>query len=387
MANTIDDKLVDRIYAMALSALRKRTSVLRYVTRKDDEVNTPGFKGQNVIIPLPAAMADATDVAPSNVPPAPSDIAPSYAEVNLNNWKKTNFALTDLEVSRLQASTMSNQFSAAIDALARTVIKSVWNTCYKGIYNFAGTAGTTPFASSTVQAQDAMFLLNEMGAPVEDRAMILGYKAHANAIGLPAFQNYSNANNSEALREGYIGRALGMDWDQDGYLPTFTGGTLTNGTGKAALINKANVAIGDTSVPMDSGTLTGTLVVGDLFTVAGDTQQYVVTANATASGNAITVSFFPPAKVAWADNSAVTFVASHAVAGVALQRQAIAFASKPIDDVQFLGGSMIRQVPDPQSGLVLCLEISRQYKQTMAEFSLLWGSTLARPECAVRILG
>lgn len=387
MANTIDDKLVDRIYAMALSALRKRTSVLRYVTRKDDEVNTPGFKGQNVIIPLPAAMSDATDVSPSNVPPAPSDIAPSYAEVNLSNWKKTNFALTDLEVSRLQASTMTNQFSAAIDALARTVIKSVWNTCYKGIYNFAGTAGTTPFSSSTVQAQDAMFLLNEMGAPVEDRAMILGYKAHANAIGLPAFQNYSNANNSEALREGYIGRALGMDWDQDGYLPTFTGGTLSNGTAKAALINKANVAIGDTSVPMDSGTLTGTLVVGDLFTVAGDTQQYVVTANATASGNAITVIFSPPVKVAWADNSVVTFVASHAVAGVALQRQAIAFASKPIDDVQFPGGSMIRQVPDPESGLVLCLEISRQYKQTMAEFSLLWGATLARPECAVRILG
>jgi len=282
---------------------------------------------------------------------------------------------------------MSNQFSAAIDALARTVIKSVWNTCYKGIYNFAGTAGTTPFSSSTVQAQDAMFLLNEMGAPVEDRAMILGYKAHANAIGLPAFQNYSNSNSGEALREGYIGRALGMDWDQDGYLPSFTGGTLTNGTAKAALINKANVAIGDTSVPMDSGTLTGTLVVGDLFTVAGDSQQYVVAANATASGNAITVSFSPPAKVAWADNSVVTFVASHAVAGVALQRQAIAFASKPIDDVQFPGGSMIRQVPDPESGLVLCLEISRQYKQTMAEFSLLWGSTLARPECAVRILG
>jgi hypothetical protein len=103
------------------------------------------------------------------------------------------------------------------------------------------------------------------------------------------------------LREGTIKRALGFDWAVDGYLPTFTGGTLSNGTGKLALINDASVAVGDTSVPMDSGTLTGTLVVGDLFTVAGDDQQYVVTAAATASSNAIaSVSFSPAAKVAWA---------------------------------------------------------------------------------------
>jgi hypothetical protein len=387
MANTIDDKLVDRLYAMSLKALRRRTSILNYVTRKDDEVNTPGFKGQNVIIPLPATMSDAEEVSPSNTPPAPSNITPGYAEVSLNNWKKKSFALTDLEVSRLQSGTMTSQFTAAIDALARTVVKSVW-TLYKGIYTFTGTAGTTPFASSTVDAQNAMYLLNLNGAPIEDRALVLGYKAHANATGLSAFQNYQNANSEETLREGYIGRALGFDWDQDGYLPSFTGGTLSNGTTKTALINEANVAVGDTTVPMDSATLTGTLVIGDLFTVAGDAQQYTVTANATASGNAIaSVSFTPSAKVAWANDAVVTFVASHDVAGVALQKQAIAFASKPIDDVQFPGGSIIRQVPDPESGLVLCLEISRQYKQTMAEFSILWGATLARPECAVRILG
>ena len=99
------------------------------------------------------------------------------------------------------------------------------------------------------------------------------------------------------------------------------------------------------------------------------------------------MAFSPPAARAWADNSAITFVVNHDIAGLALHKQAIAFASKPLDDVTIQGGSEIRQISDPMSGLTLCLEISRQYKQTVAEFSCLWGSTLVRPECAVRILG
>lgn len=388
MANTISSTLIDRMYAMSLKAFRKKTSILQYVLRYDREMNA-SFHGDTVVIPKPATFTDAMvgNVTPSNTPPAPSDITLNLATVTLNNWKKVGYALTDREVDQLQSGTFTDQFDAAIDALARTIVTSVWAN-YTGIYQYAGTAGTTPFASNTAVAQDARKLLNKSGVPMEKRAMILNFDADANSIGLGVFQQYLQKGDSETLREGTIKRALGYDWAIDGYLPSFTGGTLSNGTSKAALINKADVAVGDTTVPIDSGTLTGTLVVGDLFTVAGDTQQYVVTANVTAASNAIaSLAFSPPAAVAWADNAAVTFVASHAVAGVALHPQAIAFASKPLDNVLFEGGSQIRQFPDPVSGLTLCLEITRQYKQTVAEFSCLWGSTLSRAEAAVRILG
>lgn len=388
MANTISSTLIDRMYAMALKALRRKTSVLQYCLRYDRDMSA-SFHGDTVVIPLPATFSDSMvgDVTPSNTPPAPSDIAPNFATVQLSNWKKVSYGLTDREVDQLQMGTFTDQFDAAIDALSRTIITSVWQT-YKGIYQFAGTAGTTPFASNTSVAQSARRLLNLSGVPMENRAMILDFDSDANAIGLSLFQQYMQKGDTETLREGTIKRALGFDWAIDGYLPSFTGGTLSNGTSKAALINDAAVAVGDTSVPIDSATLTGTVVVGDLFTVAGDTQQYVVTANATAASNAIAaLQFDPPAKVAWADNAAVTFVASHDVAGVAMHSHAIAFASKPLDDVMFEGGSQIRQISDPVSGLTLNLEITRQYKQTVAEFSCLWGSTLARPEAAVRILG
>lgn len=388
MANTINSLLVDRIYAMGLKALRRQTALLRYVTTYEKEVMDNSFRGDTVVVPIPSQRSDSdvTDVVPSNTPPAPSDITPRYASVTLSNWKKVNFALTDFEVSKLSAGTMSDEFSGAIDVLAGNIIRSVMAN-YTGIYQYAGTAGTTPFASSTASAASARKLLNISGAPMENRAMILNFDADANSIGLSLFQQYLQKGDSETLREGTIKRALGFDWAVDGYLPTFTGGTLSNGTTKAALINGA-ATVGVSTINIDSGTLTGTLVVGDLFTVAGDSQQYVVTGNKTASSNAISaLAFSPPAKVAWADNAVITFVASHDVAGLALHRQALAFASKPLDDVTLEGGSQIRQIPDPVSGLTLCLEITRQYKQTVAEFSCLWGSTLARPECAVRILG
>lgn len=389
MANVISATLIDRIYAMGLMALRRKTSLLKAVMRYDRDMNVSTFHGDTVVIPIPADFTDAMvlDIVPANIPPSPSDIAPRFASIVLNNWKKVGYALTDLEVDRLQAGTFTSQFDAAIDALARTIIRTVWAN-YVGIYQAAGTAGTTPFATNTTIVGGARLLLNQAGAPMDKRSMVLGFDADANSINLAIFQQYLQAGNTDALMEGTIKRAIGFDWMTDAYSPTFTGGTLSNGTTKAALINSAVVAIGNTTVPMDATTLTGTLVVGDIFTVAGSTQQYVVTANVTAAANAIaSVSFQPPAKVAWADNAVVTFLASHAIAGLAMHQSAIAFASKPLDNVMFEGGSQIRQYPDPMSGLTLCLEISRQYKQTVAEFSCLWGSTLARPECAVRLLG
>lgn len=388
MSNTINSLLVDRIYAMGLKALRRQTALLRYVTTYEKEVMDNSFRGDTVVVPIPSQRSDSdvTDVVPSNTPPVPSDITLRYASVTLSNWKKVNFALTDFEVSKLSAGTMSDEFSGAIDVLAGNIIRSVMAN-YTGIYQYAGTAGTTPFASSTASVASARKLLNISGAPMENRAIILNFDADANAIGLSLFQQYLQKGDTQTLMEGTIKRALGFDWAVDGYLPTFTGGTLSNGTSKAALINGA-ATVGDSTIDIDSGPLTGTLVVGDLFTVAGDTQQYVVTENKTASSNAISaLAFSPPAKVAWADNAVVTFVADHDVAALALHRQAIAFASKPLDDVTLEGGSQIRQIPDPVSGLTLCLEITRQYKQTVAEFSCLWGSALVRPECAVRILG
>ena len=381
MANTLDPLLIDRMYAMMLRALRRKMSFLRYVTRKDDELMSSGFKGQNIVIPLAAQFDDAIDVVPSNVPAVQPDITLDVAEVQLTNWKKTGFAMTDLELQYLQAGTFSNHFQGAIDALVRTITKSVTGL-YVDLYQHVGAAGVTPFQNSTIDAQLARRTLNNAGCAMEDRSLILNFDADANVIGLPIFQRVNESGRDETLRDAVVTNAIGFNWDTEGYMPSHTRGTLDNDP-----LIQGVVAAGSTSTIMDFGALTGTVVVGDLFTVAGTDQQFVVTAPATAAGNQITVNFAPATDDGFADDAQVTFVADHDIAGIAMHRQAICFASKPMSDVEFAGGVQIREIPDQETGLVVRLEVSRQYHQTVAEFSCLWGATVARPECGVIILG
>jgi P22 coat protein - gene protein 5 len=284
------------MYAMALQALRRKTTLLQSILRYDPynrgEQDIASFQGDTVVVPLPAEFSDSTvsDVVPANTPPAPNNITPNYATVTLDNWKKVDFHFTDREISNLQQGIFSDQFDAAIDALARTVVRSVWAN-FTGVYQFAGTAGLTPFQSNTGVVQEARKLLNLSGVPMPGRSIILGFDADANAIGLNVFQQYLQKGNTETLEEGIIRRALGFDWNIDGYLPNFTGGTLSNGTSKAALVNGA-VSVGAATMNIDSTTLTGTLVKGDLFTVAGSTQQYVVTGNSRGRGHGVTQTIF-----------------------------------------------------------------------------------------------
>jgi hypothetical protein len=388
MANVINSVLFDRLYAIAFKAFRQKLSIIKTVTRYDtpQDAERSYARGNVIIAPIPALFADSTvtDVVPGPTPPAGNDITLRYAQINLDYYKKVDYHFTDQELVYLQEGTLSNQLDAAVDALAGAIARTVWLN-HTSAYNVIGTIGTPILVSDVSVLQTSHAILSEAGVPNDNRNFLMSPVAYANALGLPVFQQYLQYGAREGLIEAQIPRALGFNWWEDNYLPSFVGGTLSNGTSKAALINNASVAVGDTTVPIDSATLTGTLKVGDVFTVAGDTQQYVITADVTASGNAATISFTPAAKVAWANNAVVTFIADYDISGVAMSNQAIAFASRRTDNV-YAGGSMLSNMFDPVSGLSLCMEVTRQYMRTNITLSCLWGSTLARPEAFVKII-
>jgi hypothetical protein len=93
-------------------------------------------------------------------------------------------------------------------------------------------------------------------------------------------------------------------------------------------------------------------VVGDVFTIAGNTQQYTVTSVTTGTpANATTVGISPALAADAADGAVVTFVASH-VANLAFHREAFAFASRPMLDLE-TPGSIIQPLVDDVSGLAM----------------------------------
>lgn len=384
MANTIPS-VMTQLVARAVGVLRRRSHMARYVTTGYSL--SPGQQGKTVDVEIPPT-ATASAITASNAYPSNTDTTATTVAITLDKWYGSDFHMSDQDMTRVDKD--MNFMPAAAEASLWAVVKQVDDdllNLYTDVYNAGGTAGTTPFASNAnAWTTGSRKLLNENLAPMEDRYVILDSDAEANAVNLSEFKSLYASGDPNVIVEGEIGRKLGADWALNQGVKSFTGGTLSDGSNKAALIDNASVSIGDTSVDMDETTLTGTVVVGDIFTVAGDTQQYTVTANATASTNSITVAFTPAAKVAWADDAQVTFVDDH-VANLAFQRGAFALATAPFESVDPSLGVMTQSFVDPLSDLTIRLEVSRQYKQTRWEWDVLYGVKTIRPELATRLMG
>lgn len=377
MANVLDS-LMPKLLARALMYLRSQTVMPMLVNR--DIANVGAMKGNTIDVPIPNTLT-AVDVVPSHVPPANTDNTPKTVPLVLNNWKEVPFHLTDIEMTQIDVDGLylPMQVQSAVEALARSVNSSIFSE-YKRVSNFVGTAGTVPFATTA----DIINVRKEMAnndVPAGNRNMVLDPVATAAALSLAAFQDVDKAGKTSAKIEGELGRFFGFDFFEDNAVPTHTkaaAGTI--------LVNDAAVTVGKETVNFDG--ITTLPAVGDVFTVAGDTETYVVTAASALASTASNVSFSPGAKVAWADNAAVTFKNSHVV-NLAFHRDAFAFAMRPLAstlaDVEL--GSKFYSMQDPKTGLVMRLEVSRQHKQTRYSIDMLWGTRLVRPELAVRLAG
>jgi hypothetical protein len=338
-------------------------------------------KGTTIDVPIPTAQA-ASDVTPSNTPPAPADTATQYVQIPLDNWKKTNFHLTDKEMVEIDKNEhfLPMQVGEAIRSLSNAINESI-HAEYPGIYGFSGTAGTTPFASDAQAMIDARKRLHQQLTPRNNRRCVLDFDAEANALGLSTFADANRTADAGAVkREGEVGRKYGFDIFTDDVVTSHTAGSATG-----YLVDDASHAAGVKTVAVDTGS--NDAVVGDLFTVAGNSQQFVIT-GITGSAPMTAISYEPANVVAFADDAAITFLASHVV-NLAFHRDAFALAMRPLleETSDMSLGSELVAAQDQQTGLTLRLEVSRQYKQVVWEFDVLWGVKLVRPQLAARIMG
>lgn len=375
MANTLDD-LMPKILAGALETLRGTTMGPQLVN--SDYSDEAQEKGKEIEVPTPSAVS-VIDVVPAATAPNPADRDESTVKVPLSYWREAPFYLTNKDIAEVMDGTVPMIMGEAVKSLAEDINKTIYIEAYKGTYNFVGTPGTTPFASSDAEARDARKLLNNARCLNRDRMLVLDTDADANAGGLDIFQRADASGSAETLETGRIGMKRNFSWYYDQDMPFHTAGT---GTGY--LVNQANVAVGDTTVIVDTGT--GTIVEGDVFTVAGDSQTYV--AKSFASN---VVTFSPPAKTAFADNAAITIKGDHAI-NLAFQRNAIALAMRPPSNamLQQLERELSMRtltMTDPISGIPLKLTVRGEYERIRWGVSALWGTKPVRESCIVRIAG
>jgi len=334
----------------------------------------------NVVVPPVLAAAD---VVPAATPAATASVTPNVVPITLSSHKYVPFYLTDKDLERLGqgSGVIPMGLDSAITSLASAIDQDLANA-YKSIYGYAGTAAITPFSTDLSEYLAARKIAGDQRMPPTPRYLIINSAAEANALNLPNFQNASFSADPNVMGAGIIGNKLGALWLTSDNVPTHTAGTASGAT-----TNNAGYALGIKTVTLASAG-TGTILVGDVITFAGDTQTYVVTSgDADVSGGG-TISFEPGLKkVIAASNTAITLKATH-VANMLIQQEAIAFAMAPMSESNLMPGAHPMQaVIDPDSGLGFRITLEREFFRWRWAVDALWGYAVPRPESGVRLAG
>ena len=370
---------VPTLLAQGLMALRANCVMPRLVNRNFE--NMAAEKMATINVPIPSAITSVA-VSPSYVPPDTAGVVPSSVPIPLDQWYEAGFFLSDKDQAESIGGIIPMQASEAIKSLSNRIDAALLGL-YVDVYGWAGSSGVTPFASDISEITAARTVLNKQLAPNDDRRFVISPDAEGNALGLRAFQDMSFSGSAQGIVDGKINRKLGFDWYMDQNVPVHTAGTVA-----VSWICKTSTAVVaglKTAVTTTGGT--AAMLKGDVFTIAGQTQTYVLTADAARSGGGdMTIYFEPGLKTALAGDEAITIKASHTV-NLAFHRDAFAFVSRPLADNADGLGNIIQSAIDPVSGLALRLEVSREHKRTKFSYDILYGLACVRRDLACRIAG
>jgi hypothetical protein len=379
VANTLTE-VIPKLLAGGLKCLRQNAVFPRLVST--DYSDIAAQKGDVINIPI-STVVTAQDVSPSVAFVTGSDSTPTKVQVTLDFWKSARFYMTDKDMQEAMDGHVPRQAEEAVKSLANAVDSYIWGK-HTGIYGAAGTAGTTPFNGSLLAAKQARVILNKQLAPQDDRRAVLDPDAEGALGVVPEVLKANERGDNQGIIKGVVGQKLGFDWYMDQNVSTYTPGTawVTGYT-----VSSLSAAAGDTTLNITNTTAAGSIKIGDIFTLGGSSQQYVVTVTATFSATVpMAISFKPALVSAHSAAVALTVIGTAYVANLAFHRDAFAWASRPLGDISGLGNA-VQSVADPISGIALRLEVSRQNKQTMFEYDILGGANLIRRELACKILG
>ncbi len=400
MANSI--LTIDMITRKALEILENNLVLTRNVNRQyDDSFAVEGAKiGSTLRIRLPD-RALVTDGAALQV----QDDNEQHTTLTVNNQKHIGVNFTSAELTMQLDDFADRVLKPRISQLASSIDADVANA-FRTIGNSVGTPGTTP-ATSLVLLQ-AQQKLNENAAVMSPRYATVNPAANAGLVeGMKGLFNPTDTI-SKQFKNGMMGTGvLGFEEvNMSQSIKQFTTGTrgATGNTTSAAVTVEGAAAI---ALTVASG---ATIKAGDVFTVAdcfavnpqtrestGSLFQFVVLADVTASGTAVTVTVAPmySANQALAtvnslpgNSKAVVFVGAASTQyaqNLVYHKDAITFATADL---------LLPQGVDMAARAVhngISLRVVRQYDinndRMPCRIDVLYGYSTIRPQMACRLWG
>lgn len=277
-------------------------------------------------------------------------------------------------------SIFGDQMQQAFRALTNEIETDIAST-YTAASRAYGTAGTTPFAASLADAAQVRKILDDNGAPIADRHLVIDTSAGVNLRSLANLNQANTSGTTDTLREGMLLPLSGFRIGESAQVASHTKGTATG------FDANGGEPIGETTIVVD-GNDSGTILAGDVVTWAGDTNKYIVqsaTASGAASGNIVIAE---PGLLATLADTVEGAIGNSYTANMAFHRNAIVLISRLPELPE--GGDMADDrtvMVDPLTGLAFEIAMYRQYRQVHIEVAIAWGYSMVKPEHAAILLG
>lgn len=344
--------------------------------------------GQSVAYPI-APTQQAYDIAPAMNVPEPPDNSISTGFMAITKARAVPFGFTGEEerllnngVGYLTAQGML--IAQALRTLCNEVEADLSAEAAANASRAYGTAGTTPFGSGDLtDLAQIQKILDDNGAPLSGRSMILNTAAAARLQTLNNLARVNEAGTSMTLRQGELLEIYGMSIKKTGQPVTHIKGTAAGAT-----TNAAGYAVGARNITLAAAG-TGTIVTADTVTFAGDTNKYQVVTGDTnvADGGVITIAE-PGLRVAIPAGATAITVGGTFLANVAFSADALHIAMRPPASPVEGDLAIDRMlITDPRSGITFEVSIWPGYRKIRAEVALAWGVKATKRENIALLLG
>lgn len=341
-----------------------------------------------------APAAASGNITPGVTPPDDGDQTIGNVQMSISKSKRVPVRWNGEQSLSLNApggpgrkNIQRDQFAQAFRTLANE-IEADLTALHLSASRATGTGGTTPFAFSATRSgfedvAKARKILVDNGAPTSDINLVLDTTAGANLRSIAQLNNAQASADQSFLRQGVLLPIHGVDMRESGQINSFT-----KGTGASATTNNAGYAVGATTITLASAG-TGTILAGDVISISGDPNKYVVvTGDADVSNGGTFVIAAPGLRQAIPASATNLTVEGSSVRSMIFQRNAIVLATRlPARPEEGDLAEDVMSFTDPRSGLSFEVALYKQYRQAQYEISIAWGVKAVKTEHIGLLLG
>lgn len=375
----------------ALIVLENALGMARRVHRGYDEERKSAEKGSTIEIRKPGRL-----VSQEGGTGTVQDLNPEKTNIVLDDWREVKFGLTDKELAYTGDRIIAEHISPATYELANYI-----ETKLTGLYNQVGYSYDIDGTPDSADIVNSRKIVRDNAGGLVDSAMLhFGIDSTIEAAFLNntifhAANIAGESQNKDALLRGHLATRFGAEIFVQQTLSNHVGGTIVAGDGDGTLSADADERA--TTVSVTGLEAAGTIKAGDSFVIAGSTQRYVVTADATLAAGAGTLSIFPKIKPpvgssAYASGSAITFETAGASNfsdaydySLMFHRNAFALAMAPLPQIGSGAGARMASILDPRTGLAMRSRVAYDdtYAKVKVTLDVLFGVKCLDPNLAV----